>query len=322
VLFTQAQPISLSALVLVLAAAAYLGGVYRLGRTGTRWAPQRTAFFLAGLAAIGAVTVGGLAAYDDVLLSAHMVQHMVLAMVAPFLLALGAPVTLALRTLPRGGRRPVLVVLHSRIARFLTFPVVAFAIMVASPFALYFTGLYRLSLENDWVHALVHLHFLISGSLFVWPLIGLDPVPARVPYPLRALVMFLSTVFHTVLGLTVMDSANLIAGDWYPSLRLGWADPASDQRLAGGILWAGGELVSVIMLGALVAQWMRHADREARRIDRELDRREEREREREERERDEREREPQAAVTAAVSAAGSARYDQQAPGPATLETPP
>jgi putative copper resistance protein D len=83
--------------------------------------------------------------------------------------------------------------------------------------------------------------------------------------------MVLSTPFHAVVGLTVMQSHALIGGDWYPSLHLSWADPATDQVLSGGILWAGGEIVSVAMLGVLVAQWMRHADREARREDRRLD---------------------------------------------------
>jgi putative membrane protein len=218
------------------------------------------------------VTVSGLAAYDTVLLSVHMVQHMVLGMVAPIFLALGAPVTLALRTLSGRPRRALLAVLHSRPARVLAFPLVAYAIFVANPFALYFTGLYRLSLGNPLVHELVHAHFIATGCLFFWPLVGLDPLPGRWPYPGRALLMLLSTPFHAVLGLTIMQSRTLVAGDWYPSLGLSWADPWADQRLAGGILWAAGELVSVGMLAVLVVQWVRQSEREARRIDRELDR--------------------------------------------------
>jgi putative copper resistance protein D len=116
------------------------------------------------------------------------------------------------------------------------------------------------------------VHFILIGCLFFWPLIGLDPLPGRWPYPARALLMILSTPFHAVLGLTILQSSSLIAGTYYPDLHLGWADPVSDQRVAGGILWAGGELVTVVMLAALVAQWMRSADKEAIRIDRRLDR--------------------------------------------------
>jgi putative copper resistance protein D len=277
-LFTEAEPVSLAGLAVLVVGFLYLYGVLRLRQQGTAWAPGRTISFLVGLAVAAVATMSGLAAYDDILLSAHMVQHMLLAMVSPIFLALGAPVTLALRTLPAGGRRVLLAVLHSPVAKFLTFPIVSYGLFVASPFAIYFSGLYRLSLEHDWIHELVHLHFVIVGSLFLWPLIGVDPLPGRMSYPLRALMMFLSTPFHTVLGLTIMQSSNLLAGDWYPSLHLSWADPHADQQLAGGILWAGGEIVSVVMLAALVVQWMRNAEREARRIDRMLDRQEEAER--------------------------------------------
>ena len=262
-------------LALVVAAGLYLYGVWVLHRRGDRWPVGRTLLFLGpGLGGIAAVTLTGFAGYDDLLLSVHMVQHMVLSMVAPIFLALGAPVTLALRTLPRGPRRVLLAVVHSRVARVLAFPLVAYALFVATPFALYFTGLYRLTLENDFVHELTHLHFVVVGCLFFWPLLSVDPLPGRWPYPGRALLMFLSTPFHTVLGLTIMQSATLIGGDWYPSLHLPWSDPVADQRMAGGILWASGEFVSVTMLAVLVVQWMREAEREARRVDRQLDREE------------------------------------------------
>jgi putative membrane protein len=78
--------------------------------------------------------------------------------------------------------------------------------------------------------------------------------------------------FHTVLGLTIMQSRTLLGGDWYPNLNLAWSDPWNDQVVAGGILWAGGEIVSVTMLGILVLQWIKQSEREAKRIDRALDR--------------------------------------------------
>jgi putative membrane protein len=273
-LFTEANPFSAAALGVLAAAALYVWGVTRLRRRGDRWAPARTSVFFVGLALIASVTVSGLEAYDTTLLSVHMVQHMVLSMLAPIFLALGAPVTLALRTLPSGPRRVLLSLLHSRFGKVVTFPIVSFGLFVASPFVLYFSNLYRVQLEYPVVHDLIHAHLIAVGCLFFWPLIGLDPLPGRLGYPLRALMMFLSTPFHTVLGLTVMQSSTLLGGDWYPSLGLTWADPFDDQRLAGGILWAGGEFVAVAMLGALVYQWMRESEREARRIDRALDREE------------------------------------------------
>ena len=275
ILVTEAHLDSWLALALIVVAGLYLFGVLRLRARGDRWPVGRTVLFVgAGLGSIAAVTISGLHEYDTTSLSVHMIQHMVLSMVAPIFLALGAPITLALRTLPRRGRRVLMAVLHSRVVRVLTFPLVAYALFVTTPFVLYFGSLYRVSLENPLVHELLHIHFIAVGCLFFWPLIGLDPLPGRWPYPARALLMVLSTPFHAILGLTIMQSNELLGGDWYPSLGLTWLDPWADQKVAGGILWAGGELVSVTMLAVLVAQWMRAADREAARIDRQLDREE------------------------------------------------
>lgn len=260
---------------LLVVAAVYLYGVWRLTRRGDRWPVLRTvAFLVPGLGGIASVTLTGVGTYDDTLLSVHMVQHMELSMIAPIFLALGAPVTLALRTLPPGGRRVLLSVVHSRVVKIWTFPLFAYGLFVVTPFVLYFTGLYKLTMENDFVHELVHTHFILVGCLFFWPLLGLDPLPGRWPYPGRALLMLLSTPFHVVLGLTVMQSTTLLGGDYYPSLHLGWVNPWTDQRVAGGILWAGGEVVSVTMMAVLVVQWIRQSEREARRVDRQLDRQE------------------------------------------------
>jgi putative copper resistance protein D len=272
-IFTQIHLTSVVAVFLVVAAALYLYGGYKMRLRGDHWAPGRTmAFLLGGLGSIAAVSVSGIEAYDTTLLSVHMIQHMVLSMVGPIFLALGAPVTLALRTMRQRPRRVLLGVLHSRVLKVLTFPLVAFGIFIANPFILYFTGLYRLTLEYAWLHEVVHIHFIVTGCLFFWPLLGLDPLPNRWPYPGRALLMVLSVPFHTVLGLTIMQSRTLLAGDYYPNLHLAWSNPWSDQIVAGGILWAGGEIVSVTMLGILILQWIKQSEREARRIDRALDR--------------------------------------------------
>jgi putative copper resistance protein D len=272
-IFANLRPASLVALLLLVTAMVYGYGVYRLRLRGDHWPPGRTvAFLVGGLGSIAAVTVSGIEAYDTTLLSVHMVQHMVLAMLGPIFLALGAPVTLALRTLPLRPRRVVLAVLHSPVVRVLTFPLVTFGLFIANPFLLYFTGLYRFTLEHAWAHELTHAHFILTGCLFFWPLIGLDPLPNRWPYPGRALLMVLSVPFHTVLGLTIMQSRTLLAGDYYPDLHLSWSNPWNDQVVAGGVLWAGGELISVTMLGILVLQWIKQSEREARRIDRALDR--------------------------------------------------
>lgn len=270
-LVTETSILQWPALVLLIVAAAYVVGVYRLSARGHHWPVVRTLFFFAGLGTIAVATLSGLAAYDDVLFSAHMVQHMLLIMLAPIFLALGAPLTLALRTFPVPWRRALVAVLHSRVARVVAFPLVGFAFFSLSSYALYFTGWYEATLRSDLLHDLVHVHFLAVGCLFFWPLIGLDPVPGRIAYPFRALLMFLSLPFHAILGLTIMQTRRVIAGDFYRHAAP-HVDHLADQYLGGALLWASGDLVALLMLGVLVVQWIRASEREAAREDRRLDR--------------------------------------------------
>lgn len=254
----------------------YATGVWALRRRGDRWPVTRTVFFMGGgLSSLIVATSSSLATYDTVLLSMHMVQHMVLSMVAPIFLALGAPVTLALRTLRPGPRGFLLVVVHSRVAAVVASPPVAFAVFILSPWALYFSGWYPATLESPALHELLHLHFLLVGCLFFWPLLGLDPMPGRVAYPLRMLTVFATLPFHAFLGVTIMSMEQVIAGAWYYSFDRSWSpDPRDDQYLAGGILWGSGDLVGLVIFGVLFVQWVRASMREAAREDRRLDREE------------------------------------------------
>ncbi len=263
-------------LAVVLTAGVYLFGVRVLVRRGDLWSGWRTvSFVLGGCGALLVATSSSLATYDTTLLSTHMAQHMVLSMVAPVFLALGAPITLALRTLPGRSRRVLLSVLHSRLARVVSFPPVAFVFFIASPWVLYFSGWYEATLRSGSLHDLLHLHFVVVGCLFFWPLLGLDPVPGRVAYPFRMLMIFATLPFHAFLGVTIMTMDTLIGGDWYPSLERLWPpSPSADQHVAGGILWASGDLVGLVFFAVLFVQWIRESQREAERVDRRLDREE------------------------------------------------
>jgi cytochrome c oxidase assembly factor CtaG len=260
--------------VTVWATGLYLVGVWRLRSRGDRWPVGRTvSFVLLGMGSFYVATSSGLAAYDTVLLSVHMTQHMVLSMAAPLFLALGAPVTLALRTLPARPRRWLTTLLHSRAAKVLSFPPLTFGLFVVSPWALYFTGWYDASLRSTYVHEMTHVHLVLVGALFFWPLVGVDPVPGRVGYPFRMMMIFLTLPFHAFLGTTIMDQQELIAGEWYTSLPMSWLpDPGEDQHLAGGLLWGSGDVVGLVFFGVLFVQWVRSSMQEARREDRRLDR--------------------------------------------------
>ncbi len=263
------------AIVLVLGLA-YAYGVRRLRFRGDGWPLGRSlAFLVGGLGTIALALLSGLATYDTTLFSVHMAQHMLLSMVAPVFLALGAPVTLALRTLPQRPRSLLLGVLHSRLAAVFTFPLLPWMLYVATPFALYFSGLYQATLENNMLHEMLHVHLLLVGALFFWPLVGVDPVPGRSGHPFRMLLVAATLPFHAFLGVAIMsvqpDGRGLIAADHYVPL-LGLEGAIGQQALGGGLLWAAGDIVGLLFVGVLLTQWMRASEREAVREDRRLDR--------------------------------------------------
>jgi cytochrome c oxidase assembly factor CtaG len=274
--FTQWELVSWASLVILLTTALYLWGALRMHRRGDRWPLGRTAAFLGAMVAAAMATVSGLGTYDDTLLSVHMVQHMILSMLVPLAMALGAPVTLALRTLPRRPRGWLLVALHSRVARVLTFPPLTFALFIVTPWALYFSGWYPATLHHDYLHEMTHLHMVLVGCLFFWPLVGIDPLPGRIAYPFRLLLIVLTLPFHAFMGVTIMAQDRLIGGDWYPDLHHGpmgaWLpDPHTDQHLAGGLLWSSGDAIGLLFFVVLFVQWVRASMAEAKREDRRLD---------------------------------------------------
>jgi putative copper resistance protein D len=155
----------------------------------------------------------------------------------------------------------------------LSFPPLTLALYVVSPWALYFSGWYAASLHSDFVHEMMHVHLVLVGSLFFWPIVGVDPVPGKVGYPFRMLLVVLTLPFHAFLGVTIMNQEELIAADHFRALDLSWLpDPMDDQHLAGGILWGTGDVVGIIFFMVLFAQWVRASMREAEREDRRLDR--------------------------------------------------
>lgn len=258
-----------------LAAAIYLFGVWRLRQRGDHWPVGRTlAFVLGGLGSIFVATQGPLAALDTTLLWTHMVQHMILTMISPIFLGLGAPITLALRTLPGRPRHWLLWFLQSGYAKLITFPLFAGFIYILNPWILYFTGYYEATLTNDLLHNFNHFHFLMVGVVWFWSLVGIDPMP-RMSYPLRLLAVFITLPFHAFLGVTLMGSETLIAGGYYETLVRNWGPSiAEDQQLAGGLLWVAGDVMGVLLFVVLMVQWARASDREAKRVDRDLDRQE------------------------------------------------
>ena len=258
---------------LVLAGAVYLYAVARLRARGVPWSTGRCVLWLVGLLVVFVATSSSVGAYDTTLFTMHAVQHMLLQMLAPVPLALAAPITLALRTLPRGGRKALLAVLHSRPSRLLTHPLMAYAIFVVSPFVLYYSPLYEATLRNDWLHDLGHVHFILTGFLLFAVLLALDPLPHRMPYVFRVMMIIGLGPMHVLLGIPVMMGNDIFAEGYYRELARDWGPTLlSDQQVGGGLLWVFGDVVTVAFLGGIFLQWLRSDARDARRVDRQLDR--------------------------------------------------
>ncbi|MFI9246370.1 cytochrome c oxidase assembly protein [Streptomyces sp. NPDC053086] len=281
--FTLARGLEWSAdpffLIACLAGLGLYGcGVLRLRRRGDAWPVNRTVLYVVGVLTIALVMCTKLNDYGMVMFSVHMVQHMVISMLSPILILLGAPVTLALRALPtagkgrKGPRELLLMLLHSRYMRIITHPAFTIPLFIASLYALYFTPLFDLLMGSRAGHLAMMVHFLAVGVVFFWPIIGLDPGPHRPGHLMRMLELFAGMPFHAFFGIALMmASTPMVETFQNPPASLG-IDALSDQNVAGGIAWAFSEIPSVLVLIALLFQWYGSEQRQARRTDRAADR--------------------------------------------------
>jgi putative copper resistance protein D len=264
----------------ILLAAVYVAGVVRLRRRGDAWPTGRIVAWLCGCAILLFTTSSGVGRYMPAMFSVHMAAHMLLSMLVPVLLVLGAPVTLALRALPAAGRGDppgprewLLAALHSRVSRFLTHPIVALVIFVAGFYGLYFGGIFDVAAGSHAAHVAMNLHFLLSGYLFYWVVIGIDPTPRPIPPLAKLAVVFASLPLHAFFGVVLMGTKSVLAESFYQSLKLPWhTDLLADQKLGGGIAWSAGEVPLMLVLIALLVQWRRSDQRTAKRLDRAADR--------------------------------------------------
>jgi cytochrome c oxidase assembly factor CtaG len=262
----------------LLMAVLYGIGLRRLRRRGDRWPVGRSLCWYLAIVLLTWATSGGLGTYSRVLFSAHMVQHMLLAMLVPVLLVLAAPTTLALRVLPArhgdpGPREWLVAILQSRVVGFLSNPLVAAPIFVAGFYGLYFTSLFGSLMGSHWGHVFMETHFLVSGYLFFWSLIGIDPGPRRLPFLGRLVVHLLVMPLHAFFNIAILSTTTVLAGQYFSSLHRPYqTDLLADQHLGAGIGWAMGEFPMLMVVVAIGVQWMRSDEREAARYDRRADR--------------------------------------------------
>jgi putative copper resistance protein D len=226
-----------------------------------------------------AATSGSPGVYGKVLFSAHMVQHMTIALAVPTLLVFGAPVTLALRTIPgrrdgsRGPREWLLAVVSSRVLGALGHPVVAAGLFIAALNVFYYTPLLELSMRTHTGHVLMTTHFLLSGYLLASAIVGVDPGPSRPPHVYRMVLLMATFGFHALFSVALMSSTQILGEEWFSALGRDWGNTlAREQYLGGAIGWALGDYPVAMMAIALALDWIRSDEREQRRYDRQANR--------------------------------------------------
>jgi putative copper resistance protein D len=263
--------------ILALAVALYIKGVVILRKRGDLWPVGRTVAFALGISAIDFATSGGLGVYAMYSFEYHMIAHMTLGMIAPIGLVLGAPITLALRTLPqgrtkeeRGPRGILLALLHSRYGMIITHPVIALILFDGSLFVLYFTDLFGTLMASHAGHLLMNLHFIAVGFLFFMIIVGIDPNPRRVHHLLRIVILFATMAIHAFFSIALLATTTLVDKGFYATQGAPWllGDFLGDQRSGGSVSWAMGEIPIILALVATFIQWMREDAKETRRIDR------------------------------------------------------
>ncbi|MGH9065831.1 MAG: cytochrome c oxidase assembly protein [Acidimicrobiales bacterium] len=255
----QTEPLALVALAVTVAfGAAYLVAIRRLQARGRGWSRWRTASFLGGLAIIVVAVDSGVAAYDDSVFTVHVVQHLLLMSMAPPLLGLGASLTLALQTTARPVKTRILKVLHSPPLQLLANPGVAVALGLGTMYAYFLTGIYPFSVHHPLFHDYTHLHFLVVGCLYWWPILSVDPMPRRLGFGARMGMLAVTVPFNAFLGIAIMNMSRPIAS----------VHTLADTHAGGALLWGFSELFTLAALAVVFTQWSRAEERKAARDDR------------------------------------------------------
>ena len=260
-------------------AVVYLWAFVRVRRRGDSWSVLRTLSWLTGLGILFWITSGGVAVYGRVLFSAHMVEHMVLTMVVPIFLVLGAPVTVLLKALEprqdgtRGPREWILRLVHSTWGRIVTHPIFAAVNFAASIVVFYFTPLFHFTLHYHVGHVLMIVHFLFTGYMFMLVLIGIDPIPRRPTHMMRLILLLATMVYHAFVGVAIMGSDTLLQASWFGNMGRDWGRTAiEDQQFGGALMWGIGEFPTVVVAVVVAVMWAIEGSKENRRVDRAADR--------------------------------------------------
>lgn len=260
--------------------AVYLWAWRVLRKRGVEWPVSRVVWWTLGNLSLIFATCSGLGLYSMAMFAPHMLQHMALTMLIPVFWVLGGPMTLLLRALPpagkdgiQGPREWLVVFINNPVSRFLTNPVVAAVQFVVGFYGLYLSDLFD-SLASDHAgHVFMVIHFLISGYLFYWVVIGVDAAPRQLSPFMKLLVTLAAMAFHAWFGIAMMQMAEPLAENYYLSLQLPFpVDLMEQQHTGGAIAWGLSELPLVLVSTMHAVQWARQDRKEQKRFDRKEDR--------------------------------------------------
>jgi len=264
----------------LLAAALYAIGVLRVRRNEINWSVLRTISFMVGIGLVIWTTSAGISMYSKVSFPYHMIQHMVLSMIAPIFIVLSNPITLALRALPakkvsdhRSAREWILAALHSNYSKRITHPLVVLGIFTFGLYAMYFTPLFATLMGSHTGHIFMEVHFLVSGLLFTYVVIGSDPSPREVPYWSRLMIVLVGLSLHAFFAIALMQYTEPIGVDWYIQVQPPWVTSLlADSQTGGSVAWALGEVPTFVLLVIVAVMWARSDTRLAKQLDRAADR--------------------------------------------------
>lgn len=245
--------------VLVVLAVTYVAGTRTLAaRHGRRWHPSRTVSFVAGLVAIELALGSSVPTLAMNHFSAHIIQHLLLMVIAPPLLALGAPMTLILQTSSRSTKRVLTKALHSNPFALLTHPVVVFFLYFVSMFAFFLSPALGYAMQHMWLMDLINLGFLGGSTLYWWPMVGLDPIPRwRMTPGVKLINLLVGIAPETILGLALLLQGSNSNATMYS---------VGSIHVGGGLLWAATELATFVAVIPVFVQWVRSEERAGRRI--------------------------------------------------------